>query len=72
MELIDGTARMSAGIDMKKGFNRLDTFVNWPVPYLAPRVMAAAGLIYSGTEDTVDCAFCHIIRGRKGYEQDSG
>ena len=45
---------------MKKGFNRLDTFVNWPVPYLAPRVMAAASSFYSGTEDTVECNFCHI------------
>ena len=59
-ELIDDTTSMTDETNMKKAFIRLDTFVNWPVPYLAPRVMAAAGLFYAGMEDIVECAFCHI------------
>lgn len=39
---------------------RLKTFVDWPVPFLSPEILAANGFYYLGRGDEVRCAFCKV------------
>ena len=39
---------------------RLQSFENWPVPYIEPEKLAAAGFYYTGEVDKVRCFECHI------------
>lgn len=40
---------------------RLATFQGWPLDFIRPSVLAAAGFFYRGTDDIVQCAFCRIM-----------
>jgi len=42
---------------------RLKSFENWPVSFLSPSVMAAAGFYFLKREDVVRCAFCGVEVG---------
>ena len=40
---------------------RLETFQKWPrADVVRPRELAAAGFLYTGINDRVHCAFCHV------------
>ena len=41
--------------------HRLETFIEWPIPWVSPRELAAAGFFYSGTSDRCVCIFCGKI-----------
>lgn len=42
---------------------RLKSFENWPVSFLCPSIMAAAGFYFLKREDIVRCAFCGVEIG---------
>lgn len=42
---------------------RLATFIEWPLPYILPRDLAANGYYYLRTHDHCACAFCRGIVG---------
>lgn len=42
---------------------RLKTFERWPVSFLSPSIMAAAGFYYLNRDDVVKCAFCGVEVG---------
>uniref|UniRef100_A0A1B6CU38 RING-type domain-containing protein n=1 Tax=Clastoptera arizonana TaxID=38151 RepID=A0A1B6CU38_9HEMI len=42
---------------------RLKTFERWPVSFLSPSTMAAAGFYYLNRDDVVRCAFCGVEVG---------
>ena len=42
---------------------RLDTFIEWPVPWMSPRDLAADGYYYIRKEDHCACVFCRGIVG---------
>lgn len=46
--------------------NRLDTFIEWPITWLKPTELAAAGFYYLRTSDHCACVFCRGIVG--GWE----
>lgn len=37
---------------------RLETFKNWPVPFISPLMLARAGFFYFNDSDRVKCAYC--------------
>ena len=39
---------------------RVESFKNWPIPWLDVRLMAANGFYFLGFSDAVECAFCKI------------
>lgn len=39
---------------------RLQTFRNWPKPFIKIRELARNGFIYKGCSDIVVCGFCHV------------
>lgn len=39
---------------------RIESYKNWPIPWLNVRDLAANGFYYTGTGDTVQCRFCRI------------
>lgn len=39
---------------------RLKSFKNWPLPFMKPRILAAAGFYYMGEIDRVRCFECNI------------
>ncbi|XP_058798849.1 baculoviral IAP repeat-containing protein 2-like [Phymastichus coffea] len=39
---------------------RLQSYQNWPSPYVQPSDLAAAGFYYTGKNDSVRCFECHI------------
>lgn len=45
---------------MNSEANRLQTFVNWSVPFIEPEVLALLGFYYFLCPDTVKCNFCNI------------
>lgn len=40
---------------------RLDSFIDWPVPWLDPKELAFNGFYYLRNKDQTRCAFCKII-----------
>jgi hypothetical protein len=42
---------------------RLETFIEWPVPWLCPKELAADGFYYLRTHDHCACVFCRGIVG---------
>lgn len=40
---------------------RLDSFVNWTVPFIGPKKLAAAGFFYTGKDDRVKCFECLVV-----------
>ena len=42
---------------------RLETFIDWPIPWLSPRDLAADGFYYLRREDHCACIFCRGIVG---------
>lgn len=42
---------------------RLDTFAEWPVPFMSREDMASDGFIYTGLGDIVRCIFCDVCIG---------
>lgn len=44
-------------------YERLNSFVDWPVTFLSPALMAAAGFYYFKKGDTVRCPFCSVEVG---------
>ncbi|XP_071444007.1 death-associated inhibitor of apoptosis 1-like isoform X2 [Hetaerina americana] len=60
--------RVAFGEDqMKREEERIKTFQNWPLDFLTPKAMAAAGF-YHVRDDMVRCAFCkiEIVRWERG------
>lgn len=43
--------------------DRINSFAEWPVTFLSPRLMASAGFYYLKIEDIVRCAFCRVQIG---------
>ena len=39
---------------------RIESYRNWPVPYIDVRELAKNGFYYTGYSDVVSCIFCHI------------
>lgn len=39
---------------------RLDSYVNWPLSYIEPKTLAAAGFYHTGKEDAVRCFECRL------------
>jgi len=46
-------------IDYRHESARLRSFKNWPVSYIRPETLAAAGFYFTGQGDTVKCFDCH-------------
>ena len=42
---------------------RLNTFIEWPIPWISPHNLAADGYYYLRTEDNCACVFCRGIIG---------
>ena len=42
---------------------RFDTFIEWPVPWVSPKDLAADGFYYLRTKDHCACVFCRGIVG---------
>ena len=42
---------------------RLETFIEWPIPWILPEELAADGFYYLRTQDHCACVFCHGIIG---------
>ena len=42
---------------------RLETFIEWPIPFISPKDLAASGFIYLRTHDHCACIFCRGIVG---------
>ncbi|AAQ21613.1 iap-3 [Cryptophlebia leucotreta granulovirus] len=45
---------------MESEVERLKTFVDWPVVFLSPQLLAKNGFYYLGRSDEVRCAFCKV------------
>ena len=39
---------------------RLETFLNWPIPYISVQELAKSGFYYLGLGDKVKCNFCDL------------
>ena len=39
---------------------RIESFRNWPLPYMNVREFGSNGFYYKGYDDEVECNFCHI------------
>ena|SRR5277367_1851343 len=39
---------------------RIESFKNWPIPWIDVRELAKNGFYYTGNDDSVDCYFCQI------------
>ena len=39
---------------------RLESFINWPVPFISPKTLANNGFYYLGIGDRIRCNFCDI------------
>lgn len=50
--------------DYRLESSRLQSFDNWPVSYVSPETLAAAGFYYIGPDDKVRCFCCSIEIGR--------
>ncbi|XP_066999486.2 death-associated inhibitor of apoptosis 1 [Anabrus simplex] len=50
-------------LNLKSEADRLKTFDRWPVRFLAPSRLAAAGFYYLGRDDIVRCFFCGVEIG---------
>lgn len=50
--------------DLKIHENRLRTYSNWPLNFIAPESLAQAGFYYLNVADQVKCAFCGGIIGQ--------
>jgi inhibitor of apoptosis domain-containing protein len=46
--------------EMHKEKCRLQSFVNWPLPFICVKQLAANGFFYTGYRDVVECNFCHL------------
>ncbi|XP_063235266.1 baculoviral IAP repeat-containing protein 7-B-like isoform X2 [Bacillus rossius redtenbacheri] len=51
---------MSAGCQLKREAERLETFRSWPVPFMDPGALARDGFYYTNSGDVVRCAFCGV------------
>ncbi|XP_066999488.1 death-associated inhibitor of apoptosis 1 [Anabrus simplex] len=51
-------------LNLKSEADRCTTFRTWPVSFLAPDRLAAAGFYYLRKEDIVQCVFCGVEIGR--------
>ena len=40
---------------------RLDTFIEWPLPWMSPNRLARSGLYYTRVRDQCICAFCDVV-----------
>ncbi|KAG7201967.1 hypothetical protein KM043_004667 [Ampulex compressa] len=47
-------------VDYRFESARLQSFENWPVPFMEPEKLAAAGFYYIGEGDKVRCFECHV------------
>ena len=47
-------------LKMNFEFNRIESFYNWPIPYISIDGLAKSGLYYIGHGDRVKCNFCGI------------
>lgn len=50
--------------------NRLQSFWNWPCPWIKLRNLAAAGFYYNGEDDRVTCFACSVQLCRWEYDDD--
>jgi E3 ubiquitin-protein ligase XIAP len=50
-------------LNLKCEANRRKTYERWPVPFMDPHRMAAAGFYYINQADVVRCAFCSVEVG---------
>ena len=39
---------------------RLESYVNWPVPFISPKTLANNGFYYLGVGDKIKCNFCDL------------
>jgi Inhibitor of Apoptosis domain len=46
--------------EMYKEKCRLESFVNWPKPFISVRELASNGFYYTGYGDVVECNFCRL------------
>ena len=49
---------------MKKESDRRKTYETWPVSFMDPHRLSAAGFYYTDQNDVVRCAFCGVEVGR--------
>ena len=49
--------------EMRYEKNRLQSFINWPLPFVSPDLLAMNGFYYIGPHDMVRCNFCGINLG---------
>lgn len=54
------TSAPSNAINLYEENGRIQTFINWPVSFLSPVLMAKAGFYYTGVDDIVSCPFCSV------------
>jgi baculoviral IAP repeat-containing protein 7/8 len=50
---------------------RIESFRNWPLPYINVKELASNGFYYKGYDDEVECNFCHITL-RSWEAEDTG
>jgi hypothetical protein len=46
--------------EMHKEKCRLQSFENWPLPFISVYELAANGFFYTGYRDVVECNYCHL------------
>ncbi|KDR09161.1 baculoviral IAP repeat-containing protein 3-like [Zootermopsis nevadensis] len=56
--------KMWASLNMKSEADRLKTYEKWPVLFMDPHALSAAGFYYTKRDDMVECAFCGVLVGR--------
>lgn len=61
--ILPGVHSERSEIDLKVIENRLETYGNWPIDFITPEQLAAAGFYYLNVDDQVKCAFCGGIIG---------
>ena len=61
MDVLDSRVKSSAEKNMDFEKFRIESFKNWPVPYIDFRELAADGFFYTGFSDKVECNFCRLL-----------
>lgn len=56
--------KMRPSLNMKCEADRLKTYEKWPVVFMDPHRLSAAGFYYMNRGDGVHCAFCGVEVGR--------
>lgn len=61
MDTVDSIQQTSESFEKKYSLKRrIESFKNWPLPYMSVFNLAKAGFLYTGRDDVVVCPWCKL------------